>query len=929
MPFVLYGRESECARISALLDAARQSQSVALVVRGVAGVGKSALLDEARERAGDMRVLSSRGVESEAQLPFAGLHQLVRPGLAHIDALPAPQAEALRGALGLAAGGGQQPFLISLAVLSLLAEIAEEGPLLCVIDDAHWLDDASADAFVFAARRLQVEGIAMLFASRDGEVRRFDAPGLPELRLDGLDPASARSLIDDQIGVTLSPEVSDHLISGTDGNPLALIEVPLALTEAQLAGAEPLLDPLPVSTHVEHAFLARLRRLPEATQTALLVAAAEDTGDLATTLRAARELGAEPEALDPAEQAGLIQVRAPDLHFRHPLVRSAIYQGASLSRRQAAHAALAAALDLEEHADRRAWHRAAASVEPDQTVAEELDEAAERALRRSGFAAASLAFERAASLTAEEQDRARRLVAAGENAWFAGRPKRAGLLFDRARPLAGGPIQRADADRGRALIQLYRGTPGSACRLLISAAADVADADPERALYMLGAASLAAAYTADPEAAHSVAHQVPGIELGDSPVARFLAEFVLGSAAHFAGAFADASPSLREALRLADEADHVGGDRFPALFILAGVGALFLGDDHEVHRFNDIVVARARDSGAAGLLTQALPRLAFADMWAGRWASAEANLREGLELARELGQNQIVAHALCERALIAALFGQEETCRSLAAESRELAAEGRLLHVENTARFALSELALGSGQTDEALLSAQQITDSPVALHAALDRIEAAFRAGDPETARAWLARFESWADSTGMAWARAVTLHGQALLAGDPAEADQLFQEALDTHATATRPFERARTELAYGEFLRRARRRVDAREHLRAALEGFETLGAALWAGRAQAELRASGQSARRRDPSTLDDLTPQELQIAGFVAQGLTNREVGAQLFLSPRTIDFHLRNVFRKLGIASRTELAHLDLDSADSRAATPAVSPVRA
>jgi ATP/maltotriose-dependent transcriptional regulator MalT len=896
------------------------------VIRGEAGVGKSALLRDARERAGGMRVLGSRGVESETQLAFAGVHQLLRPVLDHIDALPDPQATALRGALGLASADRGEPFLISLAVLSLLAEIAEHEPVLCLIDDAHWLDDASADVLVFVARRLEAEGIVMLFSSRDGEVRRFDAPGLPELRLAGLDVASARALLGNQIGLTISPAVSDHLITGTGGNPLALIEVPLALTEKQLAGTEPLLDPLPVSTHVEHAFLARLRRLPGETQTALLVAAAEDSGDLGITVRAARELGAGPEALDPAEQAGLIEVRTPELHFRHPLVRSAIYHGAPLSKRQAVHAALAAALDGEADADRRAWHRAAASVEPDHAVAEELDRAAGRALERSGFAAASLAFERAASLSADDDDRARRLVAAGENAWFAGRPKRAMLLFDRARPIATDPIQQADANRGRGLIELFRGTPGQACKLLIGAADDVADLDPERALYMLGAASLAAAYTADPDAANGVAQSVSGIEFGDSPVARFLAALVLGVAAHFECDYEEAGENLREAVRLADEADRIGADRFPSLLILAGVGALFLGDDQATHRFNDALVVRARESGAAGQLTQALPRLAWADIWAGRWASASASLREGLELAREIGQQQIVAHALCELGLLAALRGDEEQCRALTGEARELAAEGGLLHVENTCRFALMELALGKGHVDEAFLSAQQITQSPVALHAGLDRIEAAFRAGD--TARAWLTNFGEWADAGGMPWARAIHLHGEALLADDPVEAERLFHDSLEAHAGATRPFAQARTELAYGEFLRRGRRRVDARDHLRAALDAFEALGAASWAARARLELRASGQTARRRDPSTLDELTPQELQIAGFVAQGLSNREVGAQLFLSPRTIDYHLRNVFRKLGISSRTELAALDLDSAEARSSTPVVSPVR-
>jgi hypothetical protein len=445
---MLYGRDVELSRIGALLDGARRSRSGVLVLRGEAGVGKTALLEDARDRARDMRVLAGSGIESEAELPFAAVHQLARPVLQDVDALPGPQASALRGALGAEDGRSGERFLVSLAVLSLLAEAAEERPLLCLVDDAQWLDDASADALVFVARRLEAEGIAMLFAAREGEARRFDAPGLPELPLGGLDSAAAGALLEDQAGAALAPEVRDRLIEGTGGNPLALLELPLS--EAQLAGTEPLMDPLPVSARVERSFLARVRDLPEDTQTLLLVAAAEDTGVLATVLRAAGRLGAGAQSVDAAEQAGLLHVRGRRLEFRHPLVRSAVYQGAPLSRRQSAHRALAEGLDGESEADRRTWHRAAASVGPDPHVGDELEQAALRAQGRSGFAPASLAFERAAVLTPGEKDRARRLIAAAESAWFAGHPDRAAMLYERARPVASDPVQLADIDRGRA-----------------------------------------------------------------------------------------------------------------------------------------------------------------------------------------------------------------------------------------------------------------------------------------------------------------------------------------------------------------------------------------------------------------------------------------------------------------------------------------------
>ncbi|HJS69987.1 MAG TPA: AAA family ATPase, partial [Gaiellaceae bacterium] len=466
---MLYGRDPERSRIGELLDDARASRSGVLVISGEPGVGKSALLEDAREQAGDMRVLSGAGVESEAQLPFAALHQIVRPILGHAESLPQPQAAALRGALGLAAGGSGDRFLVSLAVLSLLAEAAEERSLLCLVDDAQWLDDASADALVFVARRLEAEGIVILFGAREGDVRQFEAPGLPELQLGGLDAGAAGTLVDRSAGVALSPELRDRLVVETGGNPLALLELSSALSEAQLSGAEAVLAPLPVSARVEHAFLARVNRLPEETQTLLLVASADDSGELTTVLRAAAQLGAEAEALDGAEQAGLLRVHGTRLELRHPLVRSAVYQAAPVSRRQAAHGALAHVLDGEAEADRRAWHRAAASVEPDPSVGEELEQAGERARRRSGFAAASLAFERAAALTTDEEHRARRLTAAAETAWLAGRVERALVLLEAARPLVSEPIQRADIDRFLGLIEMTRGVPADACQLLLHA----------------------------------------------------------------------------------------------------------------------------------------------------------------------------------------------------------------------------------------------------------------------------------------------------------------------------------------------------------------------------------------------------------------------------------------------------------------------------
>jgi DNA-binding CsgD family transcriptional regulator len=910
---MLYGRDPERARVAELLDGARSSRSAVLVISGEPGVGKSALLEDARDQAGGMTILSGGGVESETNLPFAALHQIVRPVLHHMENLPQTQAAALRGALGLAAGGSDR-FLVSLAALSLLAEAAESQPLLCLIDDAQWLDDASADALVFVARRLAAEGIAMLFAAREGELRRFEAPGLAELRLGGLDPAAAGALMDRHAGVGLSSEVRDRLVVETGGNPLALLELSSSLSEAQLSGAEVVFAPIPVSARVEHAFLARVHRLPEGTQTLLLVAAADDSGELATVLRAAAQLGAAAEALDSAEQAGLAHVRGTQLELRHPLVRSAVYQAAPLSRRRAAHRALASVLDGEAEADRRAWHRAAASVEPDPSVGEELEQAAQRARRRSGFAAASLAFERAAALTADEEERARRLTAAAENAWLGGRVERALRLLEGARPLVSESIQRADIDRYLGLIEMTRGVPADACRLLLRAATEVAPIDEERALQLLNLAGLAAAYAGDKEAAVAIAEAAGRLAVQQTAFARMLAQLLLGLGAHAEGDFANAAPRLRVALDLAEELDDDAASEQPVALLFAGRAALYLGDDEAAFRTHHEAAARARASGALSIVTQILPRLATAEVWAGRWPSAAANAREGIQLAREIGQHDVVAQQLVMLGLIAALRGSEDECRSLAAESRELASARGLGIVAEFAQWALALLELGLGRGEEALRRCREISTTMVVFWGGLDRIEAAIRAGERETACAWLDVFEPWAENSGVAWPRAVVLHCRALLSEADSEAGRLFVAALDAHAEAGRPFEHARSELAYGEFLRRTRRIVEAREHLRAALDGFEGLGATLWAERARVELRASGQTARKRDPSTRAELTEQELQIARFVAEGLTNREVAAQLFLSPRTIDFHLRNVYKKLGISSRTALARLDLDS---------------
>src|SRR4051794_10424428 len=908
---MLCGRDAERRVIAELVDGARRSHSGVLVLRGEAGVGKSALLDDAGEHAADMRVLLAHGVESEAQLPFAALHQLLRPVLGDLDALPAGQAGALRAALGLAEGRSADRFLVYLATLTLLAEAAERRPLLCLIDDAQWLDDASAEALVFVARRLRAEAVAMLFAVRDGDVRAFDAPALPELRLGALPDEAAAELLDRTASVHLSADVRDRLVAGTGGNPLALLELPAVLSEAQLSGAEPLIEPLPVGARVERAFLARVRGLPDATQTLLVVAAADDTGRLPVVLRAGRRLGIDDDALDAAERAGLLRTDGELLQLRPPLVPSAVYQAAARSQRRAAHGALADVLDGDEELDRRAWHRAEASVEPDPSVVEELEQAARRAQGQSAFATASRAFERAAALSEDRAARLRRLTAAVESAWWAGRLARVSVLLERAVPLAGAPLARAELARWKGLLELTGGAPDDAYDVLTRAADEVAALDPDRALYLLSIASVAASFAGDEDAGRVIAARVERLPVAPTPHSRLLVEVLAGLGAHYRADHVTAARRLRAALELSERAPEDD----PARLLFAGRAALFLADDEATNRIHRLAATRARTSGTLGILPQILPRLAHAELWAGRWSSAEAHATEGRDLAREVGQDTVAAHLIAVLALVAALRGDEEACRAHSAQSLELATAHRLAHVADCAHWALLLLELGHGRAHEALGHAREVANSPAVLWTGPDRIEAAVRAGDPATARAWLDPFSAWAQATDSPWPPAATAHCRALLADDPAEAELLFGAAVGAPRGCGRPFERARTELAFGERLRRDRHRVQAREHLRAALDGFEAVGAATWAERARVELRSSGQTARRRDPGTLDRLTAQERQIAGLVAQGRTNRDVAGQLFLSPRTVDFHLRNVFRKLGISSRAELARLDLDGA--------------
>jgi DNA-binding NarL/FixJ family response regulator len=907
---VLYGRETERARLDALLEGTRSSLSGVLVVRGEAGIGKSALLDQAIVSADGTPVLRATGVESEAELAFAGLHQLLRPVLGMMERLPAGQAGALASAFGLGDGEVGDRFLVSLATLGLLSEAADERGLLCLVDDAQWLDEPSAEALLFVARRLEAEGVVLLIAARDGDGRRFESPGLPELQLEGLPSESAAELLDERVGSRLSSAVQDRLLRLSHGNPLALIELPGSLSAEQLAGHEPLVEPLQVGEGVERAFLGRMRALDPPAQQLLLIAAADDSGDVAAILRAGAALGVDVEALGQLEAAALVRVDGGTLTFRHPLVRSAVYRGAGFNQRETAHLALAEALQDEVNADRRAWHLAAASPGPDVAVADELERTAVRARLRGGHAAAATALERAAQLSEDDESRASRLLDAAEANWLGGRAQHAGPLAERAERLLSDRARRARAALLRGSYEFERGMPGEAYQVLVSGAADAAAVDPRIALEMLVRAAEAASFSGHVEWSGEIAELASRVAGEGHNEELFMVELLDGTARLVRGEFERAVSALERARRLGEGFQH------PRYLTSVAFADSYLGDFVSARARHAQAVSLLRTAGAVGELPLALQLVAAAEVWLGQFGAAAANVAEGLRLAVETGQDTNASFQLGTLARADAPQGREADCRAHAGEAIQLASARGLPLPGAVGLFGLEVLELGLGRPEEALAHLKAIRDPNsglahplVALYTAPDFVEAAVWSGQAELAEPAMEGFATWAGLVPSRWPRAVTARMRALVAEGSA-ADEHFEEALRLHADAELPFEYARTRLLFGEHLRRSRRRSDARPQLREALAGFERLGAKPWAERARGELRATGETARRREPSTIDQLTPQELQIARFVSEGATNREVATKLFLSPRTVEYHLHKVFTKLGIASRGELARL-------------------
>jgi len=896
----IVGRQHERAVIDRLLERAARRESGSLVIRAEAGMGKTALLRYAADRARDMLVLSVTGVEAESDLDYSGLHSLVRPIIELLPRLPEPQRAALAAALGLAPAGGADRFLVSAGVLSLLAAAAESRPVLCLADDAQWLDVPSAGSLEFTARRLGAEGVAILFAAREGERRRFDGPGLDELVLDGLDSASAAELLD-RGHRDLAPSVRDRLLADAAGNPLALIELPICLSEAQLSGRIKMPDSIPLSSRLQLAFRQQIERLPRAAQSALLLAAADDAGELAVILPAAAALDLAEDALDAAERAGLVETDGRRLTFRHPLIRSAVYESATSGERRRAHGALAEACRTDEHADRRLWHLAVATLAADEEIADGLEAAAERSRMRGGHASAATAFERAASLSETESARGRRLARAAHAAYVAGQVDRAGDLVNRSLPIA----DRADRPQLLGLRGVIDGNAGllpDAVRTVLEGIA--LSEDPSQSLGMLLEACLMATYIGDADRLAAMCRRASEFRPA-TETDRFIVMLLTAGAAELEGDFNTAERLAGDAIELAARLDD------PRCLIWTSVIAGRAGTAGDGLSYANQAVRIARERALVSTLPYALQAQASQLLGLARFDLVYSVAEEGRGLALDIGQPWIASLNVSYLSIVDALRGAEQLVHARNDEQQALVASSGPTRITANVAYANGLLELGLGRPSEALerllipIHTVRPQSNPVAVRAVPDAVEAAMRAQRLDDVTHEYAAFERFPHPA----RRALLARCRALI--DESGAERHYHDCLGL-AGALSPFDRARTELLYGEWLRRNRRRIDARVHLRSALDDFDRLGVTPWAERARAELRASGETARRRDPSTRDQLTPQELHIAGLAAGGLTNPEIGAQLFLSPRTIDYHLRKVFTKLGISSRAELGGVDL-----------------
>jgi DNA-binding CsgD family transcriptional regulator len=886
------------------LQRARAGESSVLVMRGEAGVGKTALLEYLAERASECRIVRIGGVESEMELAFAGVHQLCAPMLNGLDGLPGPQANALRAAFGMQDGDAPDRFLVALAVLSLLAEAAEAQPLVCLVDDAQWLDRASAQTLAFVARRLLAEPIAMVFSVREPDDGN-ELTGLPELVVGGLGDDDARSLLASALPGRLDERVRDQIVAETRGNPLALLELPRGLTSAELAGGFALPDARPVASRVAEAFVQRVRSLPPETQRLLLVAAAEPVGDVSLLWRAAERLGLRGDAGRPAEAAGLIDLGIR-VRFRHPLMRSAAYRAADFRDRQEVHRALAEATDPETDPDRRAWHRAHAASGPDEAVAGELERSADRAQARGGAAAAAAFLARAAELTPDSAERGKRALAAAQAKFDAAASDEALDLLASAELAPLDELQRARLERLRGEIAFARTRGSDAPALLLAAARRLEPLDAAMArethLEAMAAAMFAGRLGGRP-GVREAAEAAQAAPAAPQPP-RAIDLLLDGLATRFTDGYAAGVPPLRMALD-AFRREEGSTARDVRWLWLACRLAQDLWDDELWYELTTRALRIARETGALRVLPTAATYRACLHVHAGAFGSASSLIVETDAIVEATGLAPLKLASL----MLAAWRGNEAEALGLLEAGLPLArarGEGMALGV---AGWGTALLYNAHGRYAEALAAAQRACEYddvgpfPWAL---VELIEAGVRSDATDAASAALDRLSDRTQATGTEWALGIEAGSRALLS-DGRDAEPLYREAVERLARSRGAVHLARAQLLYGEWLRRENRRVDAREQLRAAYDDFSRIGAEGFAERARGELLATGETAPRRTAETRDVLTPQEAQIARMASDRQTNPEIGAKLFISPRTVEYHLRKVFTKLDISSRKEL----------------------
>lgn len=923
---MLLGRDAERQRIDQVLAGARGARSATLVLVGEAGIGKSALLAYAAEQAGGMHVLHARGIESEAQIPFASLLELVRPALGRLGRIPQPHAAALEAALALRPAGSYERFAVGAATLGLLAAYAEDSPVAVLIDDAHWLDRPSAEAVLFALRRMLSDRVAAVIAVRDGEKSVFGGADLPTIDIGGLTAEETRSLVP-----RLSAVTAHRLQELTGGNPLAIEELAGVGDDLMIVPAD---APVQVPQRVAEAYVSRLKALDPAARRLLCLAAAAGSDDLRRLARAAESLGIEITELTLAERAGLISLRPGRVEFRHPLARSAIYAASDPEERRQAHHALAATLPDRDR-DRRAWHLAAAAIGLDDSASSALEQAGTRSRERSAFATASAAYERAGRLASDPDRAGSMLLQAGEAAWHAGLGERAISLLDEARAASVEPMRRVAIDELIGHIATRRGPIMRGHEILVAAARE---ASADQAVAMLADAAAACFYAGEPvamlDAARRAQQALPGTA---SPRARFLTALSTGMAEILGGDAGAGAAAITEAVEVADAFPEIQDDL--RLLPWLAVAPLFLRESRTGRGLLEPALQTARSRAALDTLPFVLNLRARDYATTDRWNEAEMGYLEAIELSRETDQRTQLSFGLAGLAWLYARRGRTEDCRRIATEALELSrAVGARLH-EVWAMAALGELELGLGNpaaasvwfTDQRVLL-DQLGISDPDMSPAAELVDAWTRLGQRSLAGELADGFGAAASAKGQPWSLARAARCRGLLADD-GDFDGCFVEALVLHAQTAETFEAARTQLAYGERLRRARNRRGAREQLRAALGTFETLGAEPWAERARTELAASGETLRRRDPDSLDELTPQERRIAQLLADGKTTREAAAALFVSPKTVEYHLRHVYLKLGVRSRSALtAALEPHSSSAmmpaaRAAPPLVTGV--